>query len=70
MNVTKTAIRKAVGRKPFTVTELATALEVTSVTARKHIARLVDAEKVEPVAIRQTGKRGRPAQEYKVLAGK
>lgn len=70
MNLSKTAIRKAVGRKPFTAPELAAALEVTSVTARKHIDRLVEDEKLSIEGKRHTGNRGRPATEYKVVAGK
>ena len=70
MNLSKTAIRKAVGRKPFTAPELAEAIEVTGVTARKHIDRLVSEDKLAVVGKRTTGKRGRPATEYKVVAGK
>lgn len=70
MNLTKTDIRKAVGRGAFTAPELAEALEVTGVTARKHLSRLVEDEKVAVEGKRETGKRGRPATEYRVVKGR
>lgn len=69
-DVTKTALRKAVGRGKFTVADLAEAFEVTAPTARKHITRLAEAGKVEHVGKTETGKRGRPADQYKVASGK
>lgn len=70
MDLTKTDVRKAVGRKAFTVRDLAEALEVTAPTARKHVTRLVEAEKVEHIGKTETGQRGRPADLFRVRAGK
>jgi predicted ArsR family transcriptional regulator len=66
MALSKTKVRKAVGRKPFAATELAAALDVTPVTARKHVEALVAEGKLSEAGIRKTGKRGRPAKLYKV----
>jgi predicted ArsR family transcriptional regulator len=74
--ITKTALRKTVGRGKFTAGDLATAQGTARVTARQKLARLEDAGLVERVGIQKVltedGEfgRGRPATLYRVTKGK
>jgi response regulator of citrate/malate metabolism len=74
--LTKTALRKAVGRGRFTVADLAEAQGTARVTARQKLAKLEAEGLVERVGTRkvttESGEfgRGRPATIYKVASGK
>lgn len=68
--VSKTAVRKVLGRGKFTVAAAATAYEVSAPTARKRVQALLDAGVIEQVENAQTGLRGRPAAQFRVLSGK
>ena len=48
-------------RKAATVDDAASKFKVTKATVRKHLADLVKAGVVAEFALRETGKRGRPA---------
>lgn len=75
--VTKTELRKTVGRRKFTSVDFADALEVTRPTARQTLRKLVAEGVIE--ALPETQKvlndegepqRGRPRQVFRVASGK
>lgn len=70
MSVSKTALRKSVGRGRFTVADYAEAHGTTRRTALNHLRNAAEQGVVEVVGQTETGERGRPARLYKVAAGK
>lgn len=70
MSVSKTVLRKSVGRGKFTVADYADSHGVTRRTALNHLRNAAENGVVEVVGRQETGKRGRPAHLYKVAAGK
>jgi predicted ArsR family transcriptional regulator len=75
--LTKTQVRKTIGRGKFTSVEAAEALEVSRPTARRTLRALVEAGVIEALDEHQKvtdedgeAQRGRPRQVFRVAKGK
>lgn len=66
-----TGTSKGQNKFQFTLADLAEAESVSDVTARKHIAQMIEAGSVERVSTGESnGRRGRPAHLFAVTKGK
>jgi predicted ArsR family transcriptional regulator len=75
MALTKTQVRKQVGRKAFTIPQFAASTGASVSTARRQVLALAEAGGLEIVGqvdpqAREGEKRGRPATQFRVVAGK
>lgn len=67
--LTKTAIRKQIGRGKFTLNDFIEEFDVSRSTARRTVNVLLEQGDLEQTGVVRTGNRGRPSHAFRVTTG-